>query len=102
MPDITGKKVAILATNGFEESELLEPKRMLEEAGAHTEVVAPQTGEIKGWKDGNWAQAIQVDKTLEECSAEDYDGLLIPGGTMNPDKLRLERSAVEFVRKFAE
>lgn len=100
--NISGKRVAILATDGFEQSELMEPKRLLEEAGAQTSVVAPQAGEIKGWKDKDWGDAVAVDQTLDQCSCEDFDALLLPGGVMNPDKLRMEPKAVEFVRGFAE
>src|SRR6188474_273954 len=95
---VQGKKVAILAMDGFEESELLETKRMMEEAGIETKVVSPKAGEIKGWKNGNWAGAVRVDCTLEECNPNDFDALLIPGGTMSPDKLRMEPLAVDFVR----
>lgn len=98
---IHGKKVAILATNGFEESELLEPKRMLEEAGAETAVVSVDSGSIRSWKDKNWGQEIPVDMTLQQASPEDFDALLLPGGVMNPDKLRMEPEAVRFVKEFA-
>lgn len=101
MGKISGKKVAILATDGFEQSELLEPKRMLEEAGAETVVVAPHAGEISGWKDKNWADSVKVDETLDGCSAEDFDALMLPGGLMNPDRLRMDPRAVDFVREFA-
>src|SRR5688572_27579627 len=99
---VQGMKVAILATDGFEESELMEPKRMLEEAGIETKIVSPKAGEIKGWKSGNWAGTVRVDCTLEECNPDDFDGLLIPGGTMSPDKLRMEPLAVQFVRAMNE
>ena len=99
---VKGKKVAILAMDGFEESELLETKRMLEEEGIETKIVSPKAGEIKGWKGGNWARTVRVDCTLEQCNPNDFDALLIPGGTMSPDKLRLEPLAVEFVRNMNE
>ena len=99
---VQGKKVAILATDGFEESELVETKRMLEEAGIVTTVVAPQAGKIKAWKHTEWGQEVQVDKTLEQCEPNDFDALMIPGGVMNPDKLRMEPKAVEFVRSMYE
>ena len=99
---VRGKKVAILATDGFEESELLEPKRMLEEAGIQTTVVAPQAGKIRAWKHTEWGQEMQVDQTLEECEPNDFDALMLPGGVMNPDKLRMEPRAVQFVRAMAE
>lgn len=97
---IEGKRVAILATNGFEQSELMEPKRMLEEAGAHTSIVSLEAGDIKGWKDKNWAESIHVDATVDDCSAGDFDALMIPGGTMNPDRLRMNEQAVQLVKDF--
>lgn len=97
---IKGKRVAILATDGFEESELLEPKKALEEAGAITTVVSIKAGEIKGWSEQNWGQAIAVDKTVDEVSADDFDALMLPGGVMNPDKLRMDERAVSFCRRF--
>ncbi|MBS1715795.1 MAG: type 1 glutamine amidotransferase [Armatimonadetes bacterium] len=100
--NLNGKRVAILATHGFEESELLEPKRALEEAGAATEVVAPEPGEIKGWKHADWGRSVSVDRTLGDADCEDYDALVLPGGVMNPDKLRTMPEAVGFVHGFAE
>src|SRR5579875_2945021 len=95
-----GKKIAILATDGFEQVELTEPKKALEEAGAQTEVIAPKSGEIKGWKFKEWGDTVKVDKTLDQAKAEDYDALLLPGGVINPDHLRMEPKAVEFVKEF--
>ena len=97
---ITGKKVAFLATNGFEESELVEPKKLLEEAGAETTVISQKDGDIQGWKDKNWAGSIHVDQTLDQAKPEEFDALVIPGGTMNPDALRMDPKAVKFVREF--
>lgn len=97
---LNGKKIAILATDGFEQSELVEPKQALEEAGAQTHIVSLSQGKVKGWKDKQWGDELPVDITLEEANAEDYNGLLLPGGVMNPDKLRMEPAAVEFVKKF--
>lgn len=96
------KSVAILATDGFEQSELLEPRRALEEAGFRTTVVSLQSGEIKGWNEKNWGQSVRVDKTLDEVSAEDFDALMLPGGVMNPDKLRMDSRAVQFAVAFEE
>lgn len=93
-------RVAILATNGFEESELLEPRKALEKEGAETFVISPQDGEIKGWKDGNWSDPIPVDARIDQVSPTDFDALLIPGGVINPDQLRRDMGAVEFVRAF--
>ncbi len=98
--DLSGKRVAVLATDGFEQAELLEPRRALDEAGAKTVLVSPQAGQIKGWNTDNWGQSVAVDKTLKEVKSEDFDALLLPGGVMNPDKLRMEPEAVEFVRDF--
>ncbi len=79
-----GKRIAILATDGFEQVELTEPRKALEKAGATTEVVSPKTGEIKGWKFREWGDAVKVDKTLDEAEAQEYDALLLPGGVINP------------------
>jgi protease I len=100
--DLSGKKIAILATDGFEQSELIQPQRALEEAGATVHVVSPKSGSIRGWKDGNWGDEVEVDVELGQARPEDYDGLVLPGGQINPDKLRLEPAAVAFVRAFFE
>ncbi|MFP8488443.1 type 1 glutamine amidotransferase domain-containing protein [Gracilimonas sp. Q87] len=97
---LDGKKVAILATNGFEEIELTNPREELNKAGAETHLVAPDSGPIKSWDDGNWGDNFDVDKTLDEVSASDYDSLLLPGGVMNPDQLRMNSDAIQFVRDF--
>lgn len=92
--------VAILATDGFEESELTEPRKALEEVGATTHIIAPKRGAIRGWKSGDWGTSVEVDKTLEDAKADDYDALLLPGGVMNPDKLRMNRKAIDFTTEF--
>ena len=92
------KTIAILATDGFEQSELLEPKKALEDAGFTTHVIAPQAGSIKGWKDGNWADPVSVDKTLADANVSDYDALVLPGGVINPDKLRANKDAIQFIK----
>jgi len=97
---LQGKKVAILATDGFEQVELTEPKKALEAAGAETEVVSPKEGSIKGWKSTDWGDSIKVDKALDQAKATDYDALVLPGGQINPDKLRIEPKAVAFVTDF--
>ena len=97
---LDGVKVAILAANGFEQSELFDPKKALEEAGAKTFVVSPEKGEVKGWNHTDWGDTIKVDVDLNEAKAEDYDALVLPGGVMNPDKLRGMETAVNFVRAF--
>jgi protease I len=99
---LAGKRIAILATDGFEQSELAEPRRALEEAGATTDIVSLRAGTIRGWKDRNWGDAYNVDRTVGEADADDYDALVLPGGVMNPDKLRVDRDAVAFVRRFFE
>jgi protease I len=100
--DIGGKRVAILATDGFEQDELIEPKRALEQAGAETIVVSPSGGTIRGWRDGDWGDEIGVDRTLDGARVEEFDALVIPGGVINPDRLRREESVVRFVREFFE
>jgi protease I len=92
-------KVAILAENGFEQSELEEPKKALERAGAKTVIVSPQS-RIKGWKHMEWGDTLPVDVRLEDAKPDDYDALLLPGGVMNPDKLRMLPDAVAFVKHF--
>lgn len=99
---LMNKRVAILATHGYQESELMDPKKALEDAGASTTVVSVDYGEIRGWKDGDWAGSVKVDTTLDSCSSEDFDALLIPGGTMSPDKLRMDAAAVQFVKDFMD
>ncbi|HVE59747.1 MAG TPA: type 1 glutamine amidotransferase domain-containing protein [Pyrinomonadaceae bacterium] len=97
---LDGVRVAILATDGFEQSELFEPKKALEEAGATVSVVSLEAGEIKGWNHTNWGATIDVDLTVAEANADDFDALQLPGGVMNPDKLRMNEQAVSFVKAF--
>jgi len=94
------KKVAILATNGFEKSELFSPKEYLEEQGWTAHVVSPESGSIKSWDEKDWGKSIDVDKTLSEASASDYDALVLPGGVINPDTLRTNEQALSFIRDF--
>ena len=98
--DLTGKSVAILATDGFEESELVEPRTALEEAGADVHVVSLEEGSIRGWADGDWSDEVEVDRAVSEVDADDYDGLVLPGGVINPDLLRRDDDAVGFVKRF--
>lgn len=100
MDKLKGIKVAILATNGFEESELFEPKNALEENGAQVDIVAPEGGKIKAWKHGEWSREINVDVVVDNADAQTYDALVIPGGVINPDKLRRNKKAVDFVSSF--
>ncbi|MDQ6618181.1 MAG: type 1 glutamine amidotransferase [Pseudomonadota bacterium] len=99
---LRGKRVAILATDGFEQSELLAPREALQAAAARTVVIAPGGGKIRAWKHGNWADEIESDAPLEGADAEEYDALFLPGGVMNPDRLRVDPAAVRFVRAFFE
>jgi len=99
---ISGKRVAILATDGVERVELIEPKKALDAAGAKTTVIAPKSGSIKSWEHDHWGENIAVDRSLDDARAEDFDSLVLPGGVMNPDQLRMDRRAVDFVRKFFE
>ena len=99
---LAGKTVAILATEGFEQVELTEPKKALEAAGATTHVISLKPGEIKGWKFTEWGDSVKVDKTVADAKAGDYDLLLLPGGVQNPDKLRLDPQAVAFAKSFFE
>ena len=98
--NLAGKRVAILATNGFEQSELEKPKAALEEAGATTMVVSPEKSEITGWDEDDWGDAVKVDEALDEADPKEFDALLLPGGVQNPDTLRTLPKAVEFVRAF--
>ena len=100
--NLKGKKVAILATDGFEQVELTEPKKALEQQGAATEVLAPKSGEIRGWKFKEWGDSVKVDKMLDHAKPGDYDALVLPGGVINPDHLRANEKAVQFVKQFAE
>ncbi len=99
---LQGKKVAILATEGFEQAELTEPRKALDEAGATTHLIAPKAGEIKAWDEKEWGATFPVDVPLGQANPGDYDALLLPGGVMNPDHLRQDKAAVDFVRSFFE
>ena len=107
--NLKGTMIAILATDGFEQAELMEPRKALEAAGAQTEVISPNSvqgstgetkGKIKGWNHTDWGESVKVDKTLQHANPDDYDALVLPGGVMNPDHLRMDPKAVEFVRHF--
>ena len=101
MPTLNGTSIAILATNGFEQAELLKPKQAFEDAGATVHVVSPESGQIKGWDEDDWGQSVDVDKTLSDADASDYAVLVLPGGQINPDKLRVNDDALSFVKAFA-
>lgn len=96
------KRIAILATDGFEKSELFEPYNHLKEEGATVEIISNKSGEIKSWDDGNWGESISVDKKIEDADASDYHALVLPGGVINPDILRRDKNALAFVRSFFE
>src|SRR5438270_8220845 len=96
--DLNGKRIAILATNGFEQSELEVPLDRLKKAGATVEVISPEAGEIKGWDKKDWGRPVKVDKTLDQASASEYDAVVLPGGQINPDLLRLEPKALKFIK----
>ncbi|MGC2475819.1 MAG: type 1 glutamine amidotransferase domain-containing protein [Candidatus Sulfotelmatobacter sp.] len=100
--NLQGKRIAILATDGFEQVELLEPRKALDEAGAQTQVVSPKEGKIKGWNTKDWGKEVQVDIPLKSAKPEEFDALLLPGGVMNPDHLRMDPQAVEFVKHFTD
>jgi protease I len=100
--ELDGKKIAFLATDGFEQAELLEPRKALDEAGATTVVIAPKAGEIKAWDTKEWGKTVKVDKVLADSNPNDYDALVLPGGVMNPDHLRMDPAAVNFVKRFVD
>lgn len=101
MPEsLTGKRIAILATDGVEQVELTQPQKELQTAGATVEVVAPKSGEIKAWNHKDWGETIKINKTLDDVVTSDYDALVLPGGVINPDHLRTDVRAVRFVRDF--
>ena len=98
---LNGRRIAIIATDGFEQSELMEPQRLLSEAGATVEVIAPgDSSEIKGWDSGDWGKSVKVDKSVDEAVPNDYDALVLPGGVINPDKLRLEPKVIALIKAF--
>jgi protease I len=99
---LSGEKIAILATDGFEQSELIQPQRALKDAGATIHVISPKSGSIRGWDETDWGDEVPVDLELSQARPEDYDGLVLRDGQINPDKLRLESAAVQFVRAFFE
>lgn len=97
---LTGIRVAILATDGFEQVELTEPRKALDQAGATTELVSPKQGKVRGWKFNDWGDEVPVDQALEDADPKDYDALVLPGGVVNPDALRMQPQAVAFVKAF--
>jgi len=102
MTTLNGKTVAILAENGFEEVELTSPKKALEEAGAVVHIVSPQKEKVKAWNHDHWSIELPVNKNLSDAKPGDYDALMLPGGVLNPDKLRTNKAAVQFAKDFLE
>ena len=102
MAILTGKKVAILTESGFEEEELTSPKKALEDAGAEVEIVSPQKEKVKAWAHDHWSIELPVDVNVEEADPNDYDALMIPGGVLNPDKMRMNDKCVEFAQHFLQ
>lgn len=102
MTNLSNRKIAILTENGFEEVELTSPRKALEEAGARVDIISPQKDKVKAMKDHKWSIEVPVDKHISEANADDYDGLMLPGGVFNPDQLRLDEDAISFIKKFFE
>ncbi|GAL01348.1 ThiJ/PfpI family protein [Nonlabens ulvanivorans] len=94
------KKIAILATNGFEEIELTSPKKALEDAGATVHIISPSGESIRAWNDGNWSETYKVDHAVSDVSASDYNSLMLPGGVLNPDQLRQDDASIGFIKDF--
>ncbi|HEX4850428.1 MAG TPA: type 1 glutamine amidotransferase domain-containing protein [Puia sp.] len=102
MGKLEGKRVAILTENGFEEVELTSPKKALEEEGAKVDIVSPQKSKVKAWDHDHWSIELPVDVSLEKADAEDYDALMVPGGVINPDHMRINQDCVDFAQQFLE
>ena len=102
MPSINKSRILIMATHGFEQSELVKPLEQLKAKGAKVEVAAPEAGQIKSWQDKNWGPPVDVDLRLDAVQVADYDALVLPGGVMNPDKLRINDKALAIVKAFVE
>ncbi len=100
--NLHGKKIAILVADGFEQVEMTEPRRALEEAGAQTILISPSGPEVKGWQHTEWGDRFKVDLPLDAAQPGEFDALLLPGGVMNPDKLRMNSKAVQFIKHFFE
>ncbi|PXW79320.1 protease I [Blastomonas natatoria] len=102
LPDLSDRKICILATHGFEESELIQPRDDLKGAGADVTIVSPEGGEIRGWKGDDWGQSVSVDAPLSGARVEHYDALVLPGGQINPDLLRVNDEALALIKAFAD
>lgn len=101
-PSLQGKRVAAVVADGFEQVELTEPKKALEEAGARVDVVSLNPGHVKGWQHDHWGDPVKVDVPIQQAQAQQYDALLLPGGVMSPDKLRRDPRVLRFVTDFFE
>jgi protease I len=102
MADLNGTRVAILITDGFEQVEMTEPRKALDQAGAQTRIVSPKSGKVRGWNHTDWGEEFPVDLALDQARPDDFDALLLPGGVMNPDRLRMQPQAVAFAKAFAD
>lgn len=102
MTNLEGKKVAVLTENGFEQVELTSPKEALEQAGATVHIISPQKQKVKAWNEDDWGIELPVDVNINDANPEDYDALVLPGGVMNPDKLRTNKKAVAFAKHFLD
>ncbi len=100
MTNLQGLKVAILVDNGFEQVEMTEPRKALDQAGAETRIVSPQSSRVRAWNLTEWGDKFPVDVALDEARPDDFDALHLPGGVMNPDQLRMQPKAVAFVKAF--
>jgi protease I len=98
--NVTGLKVAILVEDGFERVELVEPRKALDQAGAETRIVSPKNERVRSWNFTDWGEDFPVDIALDRAQPDDFDALLLPGGVMNPDMLRMQAQAVAFVKAF--
>ncbi len=102
MPSIAKSRILIMATHGFEQSELVKPMELLKAKGAKVDVAAPEAGDIRGWEKTDWGTPVDVDLTLDNVAVRDYDALVLPGGVMNPDKLRTNDKALAIIKAFLE
>lgn len=102
MGQLSNRTIAVLSESGFEEVELTEPVKRLKEEGATVHVISSKSGKIKAWDQDHWSIEVDVDKTISEANADDYNGLVLPGGVINPDQLRVNEDAIAFVKSFFE
>jgi len=102
MKTLENKKIAVLATDGYEQSELESPVQALKDAGAAVEIISLKSGKIRSMKDHEWSDSVEVNETVSNANVDDYNALLLPGGVINPDTLRGDEAAVKFVKSFFE